>query len=422
LSRLDALNEAIAHELPAASACLSPIGRRAVYPRGIPAQSREAADCAWRATIGQVTDGRGNPLAPPSLAEQVPSLDARAAFLYTAQGGDPALRRAWKAWQEPEGGGVDRPLPLVTAGLTHALAIAAELFAGEGTDVLLSRPCWGNYLGIFQMRRGANIHRYDFFDAGREGFDAASLARALAARAGRPCVLVLNFPGNPTGYSPREDEVPAIVETLLNHPGPLVVLFDDAYQGMVYRDDVQVDSLFWAIARRADPAGLLPVKIDGATKELFFFGGRVGFLTFGAAGDGASALEEKARAINRAMVSAMPGPSQAIVLEALRRPGSLRSEITRRRALLKRRYQVLQRELGRMEAAGLKPYPNNAGCFALVGVEPPLEADALRRRLIEEFSVGVIAVPEINALRLAFCSMDSDAIPEVVQRLVRAAR
>ena len=47
-------------------------------------------------------------------------------------------------------------------------------------------------------------------------------------------VLILNFPSNPIGYSPTLAEAQALVERIASHPRPLVVVTDDAYQGMVW--------------------------------------------------------------------------------------------------------------------------------------------------------------------------------------------
>jgi aspartate/methionine/tyrosine aminotransferase len=62
----------------------------------------------------------------------------------------------------------------------------------------------------------------------------------------------------------------------------VLVLADDAYFGLVYEDDVARESVF---ARLADAhENLLAVKIDGATKEDYVWGFRVGFLTYACKG------------------------------------------------------------------------------------------------------------------------------------------
>ena len=45
---------------PAVLAALSPLGKRAFFPKGIPFQAGQASGCRINATIGQITDGAGN--------------------------------------------------------------------------------------------------------------------------------------------------------------------------------------------------------------------------------------------------------------------------------------------------------------------------------------------------------------------------
>jgi hypothetical protein len=66
-------------------------------------------------------------------------------------------------------------------------------------------------------------------------------------------------------------------------------------------------------------------------------------------------------------------------------------------------------------------YPFNSGAFALIGLRPPLDAERFREKLIAEQSVGVISIPSANAVRLAYCSVGLDRIPELVRRLQAAA-
>lgn len=305
-------------------------------------------------------------------------------------------------------------LPGVTLGLTHGLSICADLFMDAETTVIIPTPYWGNYRLMFNTRYQAGLRGFPFFNAAGR-FNTAGLVDALAQSRGKTVVL-LNFPSNPNGYTPRLDEVEPIVQALLDHPGPLVVLLDDAYHGMVFEEGALCDSLFWELSRRGDPARMLPVKVDGCTKELFFFAGRVGFVTFGVEGPAADALIDKLMTAVRCSVSTPPGPTQVMALQALADP-DLDAQIQHRIRILAGRWRALRDALPEVEAAGLRPWPCNSGFFALLALPPHLEAHALRRRLIAEQSVGVIGVPEINALRVAFCSLREEAIPEMMRRI-----
>ena len=59
----------------------------------------------------------------------------------------------------------------------------------------------------------------------------------------------------------------------------VVVLIDDAYFGLVFEPGVYTQSIFTELSDRSP--NLLAVKIDGATKEDYVWGFRVGFLTYG---------------------------------------------------------------------------------------------------------------------------------------------
>ena len=89
------------------------------------------------------------------------------------------------------------------------------------------------------------------------------------------------------------------------------------------------------------------------------------------------------------------------------------------RAMLRERYIVLKDALGALADTRLHPEPFNSGFFALVRVEGE-DVDALRRRLIAEHSVGLIAIPAVNSLRIAYGALALEDIPELVHRL-RAA-
>ena len=93
---------------------------------------------------------------------------------------------------------------------------------------------------------------------------------------------------------------------------------DDAYHGLYFDPALYGRSVYGTLARAIDPARGVVCKVDGATKELVFFGGRIGFVTFSVEGPAAEALEEKAATLIRAAISTVSAPSQAAVLDALR--------------------------------------------------------------------------------------------------------
>lgn len=401
------LNAILASQHPAAHRLLSPLGLRAALPLGIPQQAAQARDCVRKATIGEITDGAGVPMTPPSLGRYFDGLDPKAALRYAPQHGMPELRRLWR---ERAVGDAPTSLPVVTTGITHAISLCADLFTGPDRPVLVGAPYWDNYDNVFTLRTGAPIRTYRTHRAGDGRFDVDALREVLAALQG-PATLLLNFPTNPSGYTLHPDEAAAVEEAICAHPGPLCVLLDDAYGGLYYEPDIVRHSLYDALARRADPERLLVCKADGSTKELVFFGGRIGFLTFSAVGAAGEALAEKAAALVRATISSACAVTQQAVLQALQSP-TLPQEVEAVRRVLEGRYRRLRRSL---DEANIAYTPFNSGCFAMIPVRQ--DAEEVRQRLIHEQSVGAIAVNGANALRLAFCSMEENDIPDLVSRL-----
>ena len=97
--------------------------------------------------------------------------------------------------------------------------------------------------------------------------------------------MLLNFPNNPTGYSPSQAEARGVLEVLAGRARAgqkILAVFDDAYFGLFYEDGMYRQSLFAGAADLHE--NLLAVKVDGPTKEDLVWGFRVGFLTFAARG------------------------------------------------------------------------------------------------------------------------------------------
>lgn len=418
------LNRDLEQESPEIFAALSPLGRGAVFPPDIPFQAAEARSTEFNGTIGVFTDGRGGavplPLIADGLALEGPTRDR--ALLYSPVGGFPDLRQRWRQRQR-HGRPDELPssLPLVTVGLTHGLSLVADLFGGPGRRIAIPGPFWGNYRQTFTLRTGAEVRSEPWIVDGV--FQAGALAACLQdLPPGEPAVALVNFPSNPGGYSPTVAERAKLRESLLEiaEVRPLVVLCDDAYAGVVYDDSIPKDSMFWELTG-AHPR-LLAVKVDGATKELAFFGGRVGFLTFGVEHGSKTekALESKAMGLVRATVGSPVATSQVLLLQALE-SGQADQQMEEIHAMARRRYDAVQPLLAKLDPALLRPLPFNSGYFALMELASGVDADAVRHHLIEHHSTGLVSITG-RYLRLALCSVRTDDIPEIMRRIELGVR
>ncbi len=417
------INEAIRQASPALDAALSEIGRKAVFPPDIPFQAQQARGKRYNATIGQITDGAGQGVALPALGtllEGLPADDRNRALLYSPVEGIAELRRLWRDWQRRRQPAGPSTLPIVTAGLTHALALAADLFAGADRAVAVPAPFWGNYRQTFGLRTGARVVSAPVYRGA--GYNCEAIAEALAGEPpGEPALAILNVPSNPGGYSPTADERRQLMASLcaVADRRPLVVVCDDAYAGLVYEPEVPAESMFWELNGAHE--NLVPIKIDGGTKEFCFFGGRVGFLTFPFEPDGdvARALESKVKCLVRAGMGS-PVATTQMMLAATLRAADVAEQVEGVRQMLLERYRALEAALDGIDTELLRPLPFNSGCFALVELAPGLgiDAESVRRRLLDEHDTGLIAVGD-RFLRIAFCSVKPSDLGEVVARLER---
>jgi aspartate/methionine/tyrosine aminotransferase len=202
--------------------------------------------------------------------------------------------------------------PIVTSGMTHGFSLIGDLFVNEGDVLVLPDKIWGNYRLVFQTKHAAEIVTYPFFNSqGRLNTEGFSDSLMQAGKRRQKLIVILNFPHNPTGYAINSEEAQQITQAIrrvAEQGTQLLVLVDDAYFGLWYDDSVLRESLFgWLTGLHPN---VVLVKIDGATKEEYAWGLRVGFLTFGLNEDEMKPLEEKITALIRVSTSGASQLSQ----------------------------------------------------------------------------------------------------------------
>lgn len=210
-------------------------------------------------------------------------------------------------------------LPIVTNALTHGLSLVGDLFVNQGDTILLPDHNWGNYKLVFDTRNDANLQTYPIFD--KDGhYTTDSLVETLQSYNKDKVIMILNYPNNPTGYTPTHDEVATIVnaiKALADKGTKVIAVVDDAYYGLFY-EDVYTQSLFTALTNLNSKI-VLPVRLDGATKEFFAWGFRVGFMTFGTSDQTTKeVLEAKVKGLIRSNISSGPLPTQSAVKNVLK--------------------------------------------------------------------------------------------------------
>jgi aspartate/methionine/tyrosine aminotransferase len=424
-----AANEALRRDTPVVLDLLSERGKRFFFPaKGILAQGAEAKQKARtaNATVGIATEN-GAPMHLACVHRYYQGLAPNEIYDYAPSYGKPELRAAWARKQRIETPSLgDHPVsnPVVTNALTHGLGLVGDLFIDPGTDVLSSDLMWENYNLNWETRLEARYHYYPFFDEKLSGFNLAGFTQALARFRGKKLVVSLNFPNNPSGYTPTRAEAEGITRALAAEAAAgtrLVVCVDDAYYGMFFDDACERESLFGRLARASD--NLLAVKIDGATKEEFVWGLRVGFITFGVKNGTAAAykaLEDKTAGLVRAYVSNVSHPGQSIVLKVLGDP-DFRRQQAEKVAVLRSRAAAVARECRKPEYADCwDVYPFNSGYFMCLRLKDA-DADTVRLRLLDDHGVGTIALGQ-REIRIAFSCLAEAQIPGVFAAAAKSVR
>jgi len=416
------LNEQIRKSSPDAFELLSERGRALYFPRGILTQTAEAKEKAHRfnASIGVATEGHA-PMALPSILEHLRDIDPRDAVTYAPASGKPELRAAWREKLEAENPtlrGKAFGVPIVTSAITHGLALVGDLFVDPGDRMVLPNHLWGNYRLTYEVRLGAKIETFPTYDdAGL--FNVAGL-RATLDSGPEKQILLLNFPNNPTGYMPGRREVEGIRDAIAaaaEGGKRILAITDDAYFGLNYDDHALAESPFGYLAD-VHPR-VLTLKLDAATKELFVWGLRCGFLTFAAPAGVAdpdpllSALERKTMGAIRGGISNSPHISQSLVLAALRSP-TIDAERKQKLDVLTARAHKVRDVVHRdVYKESWDVYPFNAGYFMCIRVKG-VDAEALRVHLLDKYGVGLISIGATD-IRVALSCLEVDEIEPMFQ-------
>lgn len=405
---------------------LSDFGTRFYFPKGIITQSAEAKKKATRfnATVGMATDGK-KPLFLENIKSFITGLSEEEIFPYAPGGGLAELRDKWRSQmlnKNPSLKGKSISHPLVTSGLTNGIMITADLFVEDGDEIVLPDMFWGNYRLIFEERTKASLKKFPFFTE-RGGMNIEGLEETLRATKSNKKIFILNFPNNPTGYSPSKEEAGRIidmVERLAEEGNDILALIDDAYFGLFYEEETYKESLFGKLADLHER--VLAVKVDGATKEELAWGFRVGFLTYGAKGMSAEqyeALEKKSMGAIRSSISNANRMAQSLLNKAIG-DSDYEKEKAKAFEILKKRYEKVRQLVAsyKDKKSLLDPLPFNSGYFMTFHCKG--DAEELRVHLLEEYGIGTIAIQN-TYLRVAFSSVALENLEELYETIYKAA-
>ena len=391
---------------------LSEYGKRVRFlTDGVLGQTWEARKSAYmfNATLGEYKE-HGEDTCVQALHKNLRAFDPSDVCAYAQPGGLPKLRQLWKdkmLQENPMMQGLNLSLPLVCAGLTHGLSLVGEMFLNPGDPVILHDMHWENYELIFHTRSAGKIINYPTFCD--DTFNVAGLQQSIMDEPSEKLLVVLNFPNNPTGYMLSRDDVLRLKEALIacaEAGKKLVILCDDAYYGFWYADNILTESIFGFLTGMHP--NILTIRLDGATKEYFAGGLRMGFLTFGGQDQNIlDMLEKKTMGMIRISVSSSSRLSQAILISCLKST-EISAELEQKKANLRHRGHLVLDFCEKGSSAGLwKAAPFRSGFFICIHVNT--DAQRLRKHLLEHYGIGIIALGD-QLIRIAIPCMEEPEI------------
>ena len=322
--------------------------------------------------------------------------------------------------KSPSLGKTEISLPVVTNALTHGISMAGYLFADAGDEVIVPDLFWGNYTLTLTNGCGANMVKFNLFKNGK--FDLEAFEAKLNEGSPGKRILVLNFPNNPTGYTPSQKEIDGIVEVIgeaAENGNKIVCIIDDAYFGLIYEEGIAQESIFAPLANLHE--NVLALKLDGSTKEDYVWGFRVGFMTFAIKGGDAelySALESKTAGAIRGNISNAANISQSLMFAAYSSP-EYAAQKKMKFEIMKKRFEAVKEALKEEKYKKyFRALPYNSGYFMCVKLAEGLDSEQIRQILINKYSIGTISLNGI--LRIAFSAVSASDIREMFEGIYKA--
>ena len=406
---------------------LSRKGKAIYFPKkGILAQGQAAKDKEINATIGTACEDDGKPMVLPSVARHI-DLATKDVFPYAPSEGLKALRDKWKELmmgKNPSLVTKEFSLPVVTCGVTHALSMVGYLFVEENDEIITADLYWENYDLVYTSAYGAELKFFNFFK--NQKFDIESFRETVNAKPIGKKIVLLNFPNNPSGYTPTKDaarEIIAVLTEAAKAGNKLAVILDDSYFGLDFEEGIFDESFFSQLAHAHE--NLLAIKMDGITKEEYAWGFRVGFVTYGIKNGGSElykALEDKTAGAVRGNISNAPNISQSLLLNAMHSETHLK-EKERNKVKLKERYLKVKETLNVHKEYDkyFEALPFNSGYFMCVRLKN-VDTDKVWDILLKKYSSGVICYSEKHLLRIAFSSTPLHKIEALLNNIYSACK
>lgn len=213
--------------------------------------------------------GEGDEVTPAFIREAAADALRRGETFYGPNRGIPELRDALRRYlHRIYGVDVELDRIVVSASGMNALMVAIQCLVGHGDSAAVIGPVWPNAENAIAAL-GAQVRRVDL-EVQPDGSWKLDLDRLVDACDATTRVIVVNSPGNPTGWMAREDEL----RSILSHARErgIWILADEVYARIVY--GTRHAPSFMTLARPDDPV----VIVNSFSKSWSMTGWRLGWI------------------------------------------------------------------------------------------------------------------------------------------------
>lgn len=328
---------------------------------------------------------------------------------YTAVDGIKSLKVAIKDKFEKENQltyGLDQIL--VSCGAKHSIYNALSAIINPGDEVIILAPYWVSYPDMIKLCDGTPV----IVKADIEHNFKISAAQLRAAITDRTRAIILNSPSNPTGISYDEEELRALGEVILEHPG-IVIISDDIYEHHLWRNRP-----FKNIVNACPDLYDHTIVVNSVSKTYAMTGWRIGYV------GGPAKIVGAMKKAQSQSTSSPTSISQYAALAALAGDQACVGEMTR---AYKERHDFLFTELSSMP--GIKCLPSDGTFYAfpsiegLLNINPKITNDLeFSEYLLNEAGLAVIPGSASGApgyIRLCYTT-SMDQLVDAAKRLRNA--
>ncbi|MBN1845235.1 MAG: pyridoxal phosphate-dependent aminotransferase [Sedimentisphaerales bacterium] len=302
------------------------------------------------------------------------ALDAGATKYSPAAGNLELRRQIARKLKEENGLDYTAQQIVVACGAKHAVYEAIHAIVDPGDEVLIPTPYWVSYPEMVRLVGGipriVETRQEDDYKLTAEG-----LRRAITDKS---CLLILNYPGNPSGFCYTPAELAHLGDVLAGTD--LAVLSDEIYEKLVY-GDVEFRSLAAVCPALLDRT----VTINGLSKSYSMTGWRIGY---------AAGPADVIGAIAGIQSHTTSGPATFVQLAAIEALRQGEPDIRRMHAEFAKRARHIHQRLNSLEGVScVEPtgafyvFPNVAEHYPRLGVPGSAE---FCRRLLEEARVACV--------------------------------